>query len=84
MTWARWYWPCALLAVLGILLGPEVYALRTNWRNTLSYWFWTLCNVEDHEALGARSFAWYITLALYIAVICVWLTFHLWFKWWRG
>lgn len=83
MTWGRWYWPTALGAVAAILLGPEAYALATDWRNTLSYWFWTLLRVQYGAAISTRSFAWYATLVIYAGLV-VWLGGHLWFKWWRG
>ncbi|HEY3718358.1 MAG TPA: hypothetical protein VGL39_27865 [Jatrophihabitantaceae bacterium] len=83
MTWGRHYWPFALLAVLLIILGPEIYALATNWENSLSYWVWTQLRVQDGEPLGAHSVLWFFTLVAYLGLVG-WLGPHLWLKWWRG
>lgn len=70
-SWGNVYWPIGLLVVALAFLGPEIYALVTNAKNTLSWWVW------DHDLPGGA--AWYLSLGTYL-VVTSWLVFHFWFQ----
>ena len=80
MTWGKTYWPIFLIVTSLAFLGPEIYALVTNFRNTLSdYARYELNITTPHEAFTAHSAAWLLTLGVWL-VIAFWLTFHIWFE----
>jgi hypothetical protein len=80
MTWGKHYWPIYLLVALAVFLGPEIYALVTNWRNTLSNWVWTELHVSSQNFdIWKQSAPWYLILGLWLVLIS-WLTFHFFFR----
>lgn len=80
MTWGKTYWSWFLIVVtLGFAI-PEVIALITNYKNTLSdYARFELDITTPTEAFGAHSAAWLLSLGLWL-VLAFWLTFHIWFE----
>lgn len=79
MTWGNWYWPTWLAFNLFSLMGPETYALITNWKNTFSDWVWNALGVTTATGFSTGSAAWYLTLGGWITVMS-WLTWHFWFR----
>jgi H+/Cl- antiporter ClcA len=80
MTWGRIWWPIYLLVSLAVFLGPEIFALVTNWRNTLSNWVWSSLKVSSGRFdIWHESAPWYLTLGCWIVLI-TWLTFHFFFR----
>lgn len=80
MTWGRHYWAYYLIAVSLFFLGPEIYALFTNVKNTLSdYARYELDITTPREPFTAHGAAWFLTLGFWL-VIAIWLTFHIWFE----
>jgi hypothetical protein len=80
MTWGRLYWPIMLIVTSLLFLGPEVYALITNFKNTLSdYARFELNVTTPTQGFTTHSAAWILTLGMWL-VITFWLTFHIWFE----
>ena len=74
-TWGNWYWPAFLVAQTMLFLGPEIYALIDNWRNTLSNWVWTSLNITKNESMSQWSATDFLLFGVWIVVV-TWLTFH--------
>jgi hypothetical protein len=80
MTWGKEYWPIMLIITSILFLGPEIYALVTNVKNTLSdYARYELNVTTPTEAFNAHTAAWLLTLGVWL-VVAFWLTFHIWFE----
>lgn len=80
MTWGKTYWPVMLIITSLLFLVPEIYALVTNFRNTLSdYARFELNVTTPTEPFTSHSAAWLLTLGVWL-VIAFWLTFHIWFE----
>lgn len=76
MTWGKYYWPFAMLLVSLIVGGPEIFALITNPRNTLSDFSWFELGVHKNFV---PTVSWYASLIVYVLVAVV-LAIHIWFK----
>jgi len=84
VTWGARYWPWFLaIAVLGFFLVPEVYALVTNYRNTLSFWVWSTLRVNAGEPIRKWTALHYLAAGIYL-VLVTWLTGHFFFRWWAS
>jgi|HubBroStandDraft_2_1064218.scaffolds.fasta_scaffold376269_3 hypothetical protein len=80
MTWGRYYWPVMLIITSALFLVPEIYALFTNFKNTLSdYARYELNITSPTEPFTAHGAAWILTLGAWL-VVTFWLTFHIWFE----
>ena len=80
MTWGRQYWPVFLIVTSLAFLIPEVIALVTNAKNTLSDYAWYELNVKTPtEHFSAHTAAWFLSLGMFL-VIAIWLVFHIWFE----
>ena len=80
MTWGRHYWPVFLIAVSLAFLIPEILALATNAKNTLSDYAWYELDITTpQEHFSAHTAAWFLSLGMWL-VIAVWLTYHVWFQ----
>lgn len=80
MTWGRWYWSAYLIAGSVAFLGPEIYALFTNFKNTLSdYARFQLDVTTPQQPFTSHSAAWLLSLGAWL-VVAFWLTFHVWFE----
>lgn len=80
MTWGKHYWPWFLILVSLAFLIPEITALITNVKNTLSDYAWYELDITTpKEAFSAHTAAWFLSLGMW-AVIAVWLTYHIWFE----
>jgi hypothetical protein len=78
MTWHR-YWLIWFLVTFGIgFLPAEIYALRTNWRNTLSAAIW----FAERFVPGQSIFRWN-PFHLALAFVLVWLFGHFILGFWR-
>jgi hypothetical protein len=79
VKWGLYYWPYALITASFAFSIPEGIALLTNPKNTLSDYSWGQLHVFAHEHLFLHSFAWWASLAGWIAFTIV-ITAHIWFK----
>jgi hypothetical protein len=81
MTWGRWYWPLALIAVQLLWIPAELIALATNRANTLSDYAHNELSVTTATvAHGIHTAAWYLSLAgwaLFVFIVS-------WHIWWAG
>lgn len=80
MTWGRLYWPYFLIVTSLAFMGPEIFALATNAKNTLSDYAWYELGVKaPTESFSAHSAAWLLSLGMWL-VVAIWLTYHIWFE----
>ena len=79
MTWGKWWWPLWFL----LFLGPEVFALKTNWRNTLSAWVWNFEKFRPGQPIEQWSASHLLFIGSF-AVLCFWLFGHFGLGWWRS
>lgn len=80
MTWGKVYWPWFLVITSLGFLGAEIFALFTNYKNTLSDYARYELNVKTPtEAFSAHTASWLLTLGIWL-VLAFWLTFHIWFE----
>ena len=80
MTWGRWWWPIFLIVTSIAFLVPEVIALATNAKNTLSDYAWYELNISvPKEGFTAHTAAWFLSLGVWL-VIAAWLSFPIWFE----
>lgn len=82
-TWGRWYWPIFLVVVLGALLIPELAALFTNVRNTLSWWVWSQLRVQSGVPITRWTATHYLVFGAWLVVVS-WLTGHFFFHRWAA
>ena len=75
MTGWQWYWLCWLLAGFAV---PEMIALVTNVRNTLSYTVWGWFGVQEGVPISHWTFLHFLLMAF-----MVWLAFHFVLGIWR-
>lgn len=77
-TWGNFFWPYWIIVTSVTFLGPEIYALITNFRNTLSdyarYELGVTVGVNNH---GIHSIAWWASLLVWLVFIA-WITPHIW------
>lgn len=80
MTWGKVYWTWFLIVTSVAFLAPEIYALFTNFRNTLSdYARYELDITTPTQPFFTHTAAWFLSLGVWL-VAAVWLTFHIWFE----
>ena len=80
MTWGKLWWPWYLIVTSIAFLGPEIYALVTNVKNTLSdYARYELNVTTPTQAFTAHTAAWLLSLGVYCVVV-FWLFWHIWFE----
>jgi hypothetical protein len=80
MTWGKWYWPVMLIVTSLLFLVPEIIALLTNFKNTLSdYARYELNVTTPTQQFSTHTAAWFLTLGVYIT-IAIWLFYHIWFE----
>jgi hypothetical protein len=77
-TWGPWYWGVSLCWIFALIMGPEVYALFTNPRNTLSDTIWTWLSVTT-EQQNPWTAAHFLVFGGWL-VLVTWLTFHFFFR----
>jgi len=80
--WGSWYWPSWLLVSVAAFLGPEIFALVTDWRDTLSNWVWTVLKISGHESMAAWNATDYLVFGCWL-VLVTWLTGHFFYGIWR-
>lgn len=74
-TWGNYYWPGFLISFFAMLIGPEIYALITNWKNTLSNWVWTFLNITKNQSMSQWSATDFLLFGAWMVTV-TWLTFH--------
>ena len=77
-TWGVWYWPTWLLVLLFGFLPAEIYALCTDWGNSLSAWVWRALKIAKNESWTSWSAADFLTFGAWL-VLVTWLTGHFFF-----
>ena len=80
-TWGPHYWPWYLSAAALAFLVPEIYALATNAKNTLTDYSRDSLHVLPGQAFTAHTAAWVLTLGAWL-LVTGWLTGHIWFDLW--
>jgi hypothetical protein len=85
ITWGKWYWEDFLIATgayLGVFFGiPEIIALFTNVRNTLSDFARYELGADTSQVFTTHNAAWFISLIVFVSVVTE-LTAHIWFGTW--
>lgn len=82
-TWGHRYWLIWSIFTFLTFIVPEVYALCTNWRNTLSASVWDM----EHFVPGQTFVHWTALHFLFIGMLIVtdlWLIGHFGFGIWRS
>lgn len=77
-TWGPRYWTVYLIVGAVLLIGPETFALITNWRNTLSSWVWSALKVQRDVNPWDWSATQFLVFGLWM-VLVTWLTIHFFF-----
>jgi hypothetical protein len=77
ITWGRYYWPFFLILGSLLFLVPEIIALVTNFRNTLSQYSWNELHVNP--GIAVHTLAWYLSLGGWILFVIV-ISAHIWFR----
>ena len=75
-TWGLAYWPVFLVATIAAFAGPELAALFTNVRNTLSDFAWYELGL--HGRYDPHTWVWWVSLVGFVLVAAV-LVGHIWF-----
>ena len=80
MTWGRVWWPVFLIVTSLAFLIPEVIALVTNVKNTLSdYARYELNVTTPTQGFTTHTAAWLLSLGVWLTV-AFWLTWHIWWE----
>lgn len=79
--WHR-YWLIWFLVSFFAFLGPEVYALCTNWRNTLSAAVWSLEKFRTGQPVVQWSAGHFLFTGAF-ALTFLWLLGHFGWGMWR-
>lgn len=79
-TWGPHVWPWFLIAVAGVFLALETYALVTNSANSLSDYAWTELGIRGFRPV--HSAAWLLTLGAWLT-LAYFVTEHIWFRRYR-
>lgn len=81
ITWGKEYWSYFLIIVSTGFLVPEVFALITNVRNTLSDYARFELGADPNQVFTHHNAAWALSLVVYI-VVSAELVRHIWFGKW--
>jgi hypothetical protein len=76
-VWGKTYWPIALIVASIAFLVPEIYALVTNYRDSLSQYAWHELNISPH--INPHTVAWTVSLIGWLLFVVV-ITAHIWFR----
>lgn len=76
-SWGLIYWPAFIVAVLALFAGPELGALFTNPRNTLSDFAWYELGIGGRY--DPHSWIWWVALIATLSVMGV-LIGHIFFR----
>jgi hypothetical protein len=77
------YWTLWFLASFVTFIIPEVWAIATNAKNTLSWTFWNLEKFNPGNDTLSSWTALHFLIGGVLGVLLVWLTGHLIFGMWR-
>lgn len=77
MTWGRRYWPYWIIAVSLAFLIPELLALFTNGKNSLSQYVWDELGVSPHMTM--HTVAWWVSLIGVLLAFAI-VVAHIWFR----
>lgn len=75
VSWGKYYWPYFLLLTSLIFAVPELIALFTNVKNTLSDYARYELNVTPH--LTVHTLAWWVSISAWLLFAVV-ITVHIW------
>ncbi len=75
MNWGKLYWPYFLILTSLTFGIPELAALFTNAKNTLSAYAHEELNVSAH--MTVHTVAWYVSLAAWLFFVVI-ITIHIW------
>lgn len=78
-TWGNVYWPVFLLVALAAFLGPEIYALATGGKNSLSDWVWRVLVITEREPVLEWSSTDYLVFGCWMVLVS-WVTMHFFFR----
>jgi hypothetical protein len=76
------YWLVWFTGSFALFLGPEIYALCTDWQRTLSAAVWRLEAFRQGEPIPQWSAGHLLFIGAF-ALTFAWLTMHFGFGWWR-
>lgn len=82
-TWGHKYWLVWSVFTFLTFIVPEVYALVTNWRNTLSASVWDLERFQPNQPLIHWTALHFLFIGMLITLEA-WLIGHFGFGLWRG
>lgn len=77
--WGYVYWPWWLAVVSVAFLGPEVFALATNVKSTLSYYCWHELHMDIALSPDVHGMAWWNSLLAWLLFTVV-ITAHIWWR----
>ena len=77
ITWGREYWPAFLTVTSLSFAIPELIALFTNVKNTLSDYSWAELGIVNNH-IPVHSVAWIISLTAWVLFVFI-ITAHIWF-----
>jgi hypothetical protein len=77
ITWGLLYWPYWMILTGLTFLVPEISALCTNYRNTLSDYSRYELSVGTSFGHGVHTVAWYVSLIGWLLFVVV-ITLHIW------
>lgn len=78
MTWGKFYWPYWIILTSLTFGVPELIAIFTNVKNTLSDYARYELNVAPH--VNVHTIAWWISLVVWLLFVVV-ITLHIWGDW---
>lgn len=82
MRGAHLYWLIWFILSFGSFLVREIWALCTNWRDTLSAAIWSLEDFRQGQPISGWSSSHLLFMGLFV-LIFGWLVMHFGFGWWR-
>lgn len=81
-TWGHRYWEIWAAVTFLTFIGPEVFALVTNWRNTLSAAIWDMERFRTGQPLYQWSAGHFLFGCAFLTIV-IWLSGHFLFGFWR-
>lgn len=78
MNWGRLYWPYWMIMTSLTFAVPELIAIGTNVKNTLSDYARAELNVAPHVTV--HTVAWWVSLLVWALFVVV-ISLHIWGDW---
>lgn len=79
-AWSKYWLIWTTVTFLAFII-PEVWALCTNWRNTLSNQVWRFESAQAGQPIHSWSAAHFLFIGA-LLLLDVWLLGHFAFRWW--